>query len=239
MKALLWMLLFLAFPESGAGADAPGNGLHAIAQSGSAVITTDGTRVHLGKQLGDTISKVVVRSTSNANEQYYLSLARRGAFSRDYRDMVLCVEGHCVTFNSAGTSNNEICTTGAHFSSPATAQAFARFFGVALKTRAHAGYAFTTRFIPSKATFSTADALPVTLEIKNAGLIPCRSRRDRTVGRNNFIRPSGCMLVHMVQAPKLSTGRPMIRPVGLDWADGADPHGARWPNPRWGRLALK
>ena len=31
----------------------------------------------------------------------------------------------------------------------------------------------------------------------------------------------------------------MIRPVRLNWAVGADPHGARWPNPRWGRHALK
>jgi hypothetical protein len=80
---LLWLPLFLAILSVGVGADAPGNGLYAIAESGPVVKTLDGTEVHLGEKLNDTISKAVVRSVSNDNERYYLSLEKSGPFQEN------------------------------------------------------------------------------------------------------------------------------------------------------------
>lgn len=190
MRSFLWLTVFLGLVGSAAWADTPANGLYALAETGPAVTTVDGKEIHLGEKLGDTFSKATVRSTSNDNEQYYLTLEKNGAFSKDYGAMAFCAGGYCVKFHSGGNSNNETFTIDEQFRSPAAAEAFAAFFGVTVKQRAHPGYALATRFVPSKEAFSTDEAMPVTLEIRNAGTVPVtfqvggqnRGERDNQFG---------------------------------------------------------
>lgn len=188
MKRLVWLPLVLALISFGAHADAPSNGLYAIGDSGIAVKTVAGKEIHLGARIDDAVTKTILRSVSNGNEQYYLSLEKAGAFSKEYGSMAVCVDGYCVQFHSGGHSNNETFTIGEQFTSPAAA--FAKFFGVTPLKRAHPGYALAARFIPAKESFSTDEPLPVTLEIRNAGNVPVtfqvggknRGERDNQFG---------------------------------------------------------
>jgi hypothetical protein len=189
MKSPFWLPLLLALFSFSAWADAPGNGLYGISETGRAVKTLGGKEIHLGEKLGDAISKAVVRSVSNDNEQYYLSLEKAGAFSKEYDSVAFCADGYCVQFHSGGNSNNETFTMGEQFTSPAAAESFASFFGVTPLKRAHPGYALAARFVPSKESFSTDEPLPVALEIKNAGNVPVTFQvggKDRGERNNQF-----------------------------------------------------
>jgi hypothetical protein len=125
--------------------------------------------------------------------------------------MALCVDGHRVKFHSGGNNNNEIFTIGEQFTSPPGAEALAKFFGVTPQTRAHPGHALAARFVPSKEVFSTDEAMPVTLEIKNAGNVPVtfqvgaknRGERDNQFG---FTAYDGVNGVPDREAPSISAG---------------------------------
>ncbi len=188
-REFLWLVLIFFRLSTGAHADALANGIYEIAEVGAAVRTLNGKEIHLGEKIGDSVSKVVVDSISNDNEQYSLSLVKESAFSKEVGNVALCVEGYCVAFDSAFNDRNMTFGMGARVSSSPAAEVFARFFGVTPKKRAHPGYALATRFVPEKDSFLLNEPLSITLEVKNVGSVPVRFQvggKNRGARDNQF-----------------------------------------------------
>jgi hypothetical protein len=134
------------------------------------VRTVDGREIHLAGKLDEKGIRVGwLRSSSNDNNTFSMSLVKDGAFTRPYELMALCVAEQCTTFMGAGSNGDREVSIDAWFSSPAAANVYAKFFGTTAKLRAHPGHKLATRFVPAKTTFSKDESLPVTLEIRNVG----------------------------------------------------------------------
>lgn len=166
----------------------PPDGLYGIGKAGTPVTAPDGRVLNLGNILPDKIDHAVLQSRSNDNQQFYLSLEKKEAFSQDYSNIVLCAGGHCLSFNSGGSGG--MFTIGAQLNSAETAEAVAKFLGIEIRKRKHPGHLFSVRYVLSKESFSQDEAIPATLEITNLGTSPAvfmpggknRGERDNQFG---------------------------------------------------------
>ncbi len=179
MRVLL--LVFLALPCLGLRAAATEDGFYVIGDKGTAVKTLDGKTIHLTQKFDWKEVRVgEIRSWSNDNERFSLSLQKVGAFTRPFEDVALCVADCCTTFswnpefpmlpdNTLPKNDQVLSISTPADLTAAAAGAYAKFFGTSVKLRVHPGYKLAVRFIPGKESFSKIEALLVTLEIKNVG----------------------------------------------------------------------
>jgi len=184
---IICLLLLCSFPILAAPAD---DGFYAIAPSGPAVRTVDGKDIHLGEKLDEKgIRASWLRSESNTNDKFSMSLERNGPFSRSSDEIVLCVSDLCAMFQGSGTNGNQTFSIDTWGFTRAAAEAYARYFGATLSLRSHPGHMLATRFIPTKESFSPGESVPVTLEIRNVGTTPVAFRvggQNRGARDNQF-----------------------------------------------------
>jgi hypothetical protein len=85
----------------------------------------------------------------------------------DFRDVALYVDGFCARFR--GSSFGSVSyTINATAPAPA-AQAFAKYFGVALRLRTRPVNKLVTTFTPARDAFTPDEIVPVMMEIVNGG----------------------------------------------------------------------
>lgn len=164
----------------------PANGLYNVVSSdGVAVKTLDGSEIRLGERLSQTVVGARLVSNRNDNEGYSL----RFHLTPNVGRAALYVDGFCVSFRTSQGALNDVTVT-----SSAAAQAFARYLGVEPRLREHPGYALETRFVPTRAAFSSDEPVIVTLKIENVGHVPVtfvaggrqRGARDNQFGFTAF-----------------------------------------------------
>ena len=168
------LLVLVVLPGSlraAATAAAINDGFYVIAESGPVVRTISGGQIHLGERFEEKGIRVAwLRSESNQNDAFAMSLEKDGVFSRANQSMALCVTDYCTTFSGEGSNTNtNVYSIDTWFSSLQAANAYAKFLGTTVKMRAHPGHMLATRFILAKDSYSMDEALPIKLEIKNVG----------------------------------------------------------------------
>lgn len=170
LRYVFALLILAVLHCTGVSAAAIDDGLYAIGDSGPIVRTVDGREIHLAEKLDEKGIRVLwLRSESNDNSTFTLSLAKDGVFSIAFNRMALCVAEHCIAFSGSGRNGDREVSIDAWFNSLAAANAYAKFFGTTVMMRAHPGHMLVTRFVPAKTTSSKDEVIPVTLEIKNVG----------------------------------------------------------------------
>jgi len=163
---LIFLLLILC---SGLRAAAVDDGFYLIGGSGAAVRAIDGREIHLVEKLDVKGIRIgYLRTESNDNSTFAMSFVKDGPFQQPHYTMALCVAEYCTTFSGMSGGNAEVMLY-ANFASAEAASAYGKYFGATIRTRAHPGYRLVTRFIPSKASYSKDEAIPVMLEIRNVG----------------------------------------------------------------------
>ncbi len=169
------------------------NGLYFITDPGKgpSVKALDGVEINLGEQLTTApIKKIYFKSLNNDNTAYQLMLQKTNPFSDRDTLFALYVDGYCMRFNGSGSSNDQTFDISGQFDSAQAADVFTEFFHTLPLKRTHPHYALTTKYVPSKESFSTDEPLPVTLEITNVGTAPVtfqvggknRGERDNQFG---------------------------------------------------------
>ncbi len=160
----LLLLLGLVFDAEAA---APANGLYAIGPCGMGEKALDGAGMCLSKKLADIVEAARVEAVDNENQLFYVDLRKSTPFSMECRDLALYVDGVLARCRGSSFGSGSYGIN-AYAPAPA-AQAFARYFGVALRLRAQPVTNLVTTFTPARDSFTPDELVPVTMEIMNAG----------------------------------------------------------------------
>lgn len=162
--ALAVLFLMLALD---AKAEAPANGLYSLSLCGVGENSPDGAGMCLSKRLADIVEMARVEAVDNDNQLFSVILRKSAPFSMDCLDLALYVDGFLARCRGSSFGGGSY-TINATAPAPA-AQAFAKYFGVALRLRTRPANDLVTTFTPARDSFTPDEVVPVMMEIVNAG----------------------------------------------------------------------